>query len=316
MNINTILNINKGKGSFSIIEVLSECGCTVPIYTEEIVNPGDSGTVKAVFNPKDPISKEFNKTLTIRVSNDTALIKVKGHIIPFEQSNEATMFTRKIGDTWFRSGYFQFGKMTNNRAYTKEFDYYNGGSDSLILRTDTLPNFLTVNIEPQVIAPKTVGKIEIEFDAVKRNDYGYVADEINLITISDTLVVNKMFVSGNIAEYFPDTIDLEKAPKAVLSSPETVNLGTVFTSTPKEALFKIKNEGIKNLIIRKISSPCSCIQIQTISGKEIKSGEELVFTATLDGKGRKKGNVTKSFYIYVNDPKNSILQFRVKASFR
>ena len=308
--------VNKGKEAFSIIEVISECGCTVPLYTEGTLQPGDSGVVIAVFDPEEPIDKEFNKQLTVRVTNDTALIKIKGHIIPIERPTEESMFLEKIGDTWFRSSYFQFGKMTNNRVYTKTFDFYNAGIDSLILVADSLPNFLSMSITPEVIAPKSLGKIEIQYDALKKDDYGYVTDELTLKSTEDSLAIKTMFISGNIAEYFSDTLDIEKAPRAVIVSPEIVNLGTVLKNTPKEAFFTIKNEGKDTLFIRKISSPCTCIKVESLSGFEIKAGEEMVFKAIFDARGRRKGNALKFFYVYVNDSKNSILKLGIKATIK
>jgi hypothetical protein len=305
--------VNKGEVPFSIIEVISECGCTVPVYTEGVLHPGDSGTVKAIFNPEAPINKEFNKYLTIRVTNDTALIKIKGHIIPFVRPKEVSMFTEKIGDTWFRASFFQFGKMTNNSVYVEKFDVYNTGDDSLSLTTDTLPDYLTVSFHPEIIAPKSFGEIELSFDAAKKDDYGYFTEGFILMSNEDTLAIKNMSISGNIAEYFSDTVDLETAPKAVLGSPATVNLATVLISTPKAASFIVKNEGEEVLVIRKISSPCSCIQVEILSGTEIKPGEEVTLKATLNGRGRKKGNISKPFYIYVNDPVKPILQFGIKA---
>jgi hypothetical protein len=304
--------VNKGKAPFTIIEVVSECGCTVPLYTEETVQPGDSGVVKAVFNPEDPIDKEFHKTLTVRVSNDTATIKIKGHIIPIERPKEEAMFTKRMGNTWFRSAYFQFGKMTSNQVFTKQFDYYNAGKDSITLNIDSLPDFLKIKIIPEVLAPKTVGTIEIEYDAIKRNDYGYLQDEFQFVSTEDTLATKNMFVSGNVAEYFSPDIDLEQAPKAVITSPATVELGTILFSTPKETIFTIKNEGKEVLIIRKITSSCTCIKAESLTGMEVKSGEEIQIKAVFDGQGRRKGNVSKSLYVYVNDPQNSILKFRLK----
>lgn len=304
--------VNKGKEAFKIIEVVSECGCTVPLYTEETVLPGDSGVVKAVFNPENPIDKEFHKTLTVRVSNDTALIKIKGHVIPIERPKEESMFTKKMGDTWFRSAYFQFGKMTNNQTFTKSFDYYNAGEDSVALHIDSLPEFLKIKIMPETLAPKTVGVIEIAYDANKRSDYGYLQDAFQFVSTEDTLAVKNMFVSGNIAEYFPDTIDLAQAPKAVLTSPATVELGTILFGTPRETFLTIKNEGKEVLMIRKIVSSCSCIQAESLTGMEVQPGEEARIKAVFDGAGRRKGNVSKSLYVYVNDPRNTILKFRIK----
>ena len=166
------------------------------------------------------------------------------------------MFTKKIGSTWFRSVYFQFGKMTNNQTFVKSFDYYNAGLDSVSLFIDSLPDFLKITVVPLVLGPKEIGLIEIEYDAQKRNDYGYVQDAFQFVSNEDTLAVKDMFVSGNIAEYFSDTIDLEQAPKAIITSSATVELGTILISKPKETIFTIKNEGKEVMKIRIIKTYC------------------------------------------------------------
>lgn len=307
--------VNKGTVPFSIVEVVSECGCTASEYTIDTLQPKDSGVVKVTFNPENLIANEFNKFLKVRVTNDTATLKIKGHVIPLDLPTSETMFTKRIGNTWFRSSYFQFGKMTNDKPFTKEFDFYNGGQDSIALSLVQSPEHLAVTIAPEVVAPSAIGKVTITYDTEKKNDYGYVIDSLFFKTGEDTLAVKNMVVSGNIAEYFPDDINLEEAPKVEFSSPTTVQLGTIVREKSKTATFKFTNTGKDTLMIRKISSPCTCVEAESVTGMEVKPGEEAEIKAVLSRGNRKKGNSSKPLYIYVNDPRNPIITFTLKAYF-
>lgn len=69
---------NTGEGDLVIMNVKPSCGCTVPEYTEDAIEPGKAGYVKAVFTPKS--AGAFTKTLTVRFNNDDApvTLKIKG----------------------------------------------------------------------------------------------------------------------------------------------------------------------------------------------------------------------------------------------
>jgi hypothetical protein len=73
---------NTGNKQLIISNVSSSCGCTVPTYTKEPVEPGGSGFIKVVFNSEKRID-HFEKAVTI-VANTNPIetrLLVRGFVI-------------------------------------------------------------------------------------------------------------------------------------------------------------------------------------------------------------------------------------------
>jgi hypothetical protein len=73
---------NTGSGNLVITNVSSSCGCTVPEYTNDPVQPGENGNIKVTFDSQN--RKGFqNKTVTV-VSNtqpNTKVLRIKAQVI-------------------------------------------------------------------------------------------------------------------------------------------------------------------------------------------------------------------------------------------
>jgi hypothetical protein len=71
---------NKGDKPLVITNVQSSCGCTVPTWTQEPVEPGKKGTVTIVYNTKLP--GVFNKTVVVfsNANNSPVRIEIRGKV--------------------------------------------------------------------------------------------------------------------------------------------------------------------------------------------------------------------------------------------
>lgn len=73
---------NTGSGKLIISDVNSSCGCTIPKFTKEPIEPGKSGLLHVTFESDN--RKGFqNKTVTV-VSNtqpNTTVLKIKAQIV-------------------------------------------------------------------------------------------------------------------------------------------------------------------------------------------------------------------------------------------
>jgi len=78
---------NTGDANLIISDVNSSCGCTIPKFTKDPVNPGESGVLQVTFESDN--RKGFqNKTVTV-LSNtqpNTKKLKIKAQIIVPEQN--------------------------------------------------------------------------------------------------------------------------------------------------------------------------------------------------------------------------------------
>ena len=90
------------------------------------------------------------------------------------------------------------------------------------------------------------------------------------------------------------------------------DFGDVSQNTTLKHTFLFMNIGNATLIIKKIKTGWGCTGV-LLSDKEIPAGSEGEIEVTLKT-GRRKGNITKSIYIYTNDPKIEISRLTVSAN--
>lgn len=72
---------NIGDAPLIISKVKTSCGCTVPKYSKEPINPGDSGELTIKYDTKR--LGNFTKTITV-ISNaegGNKILKIKGNVI-------------------------------------------------------------------------------------------------------------------------------------------------------------------------------------------------------------------------------------------
>jgi hypothetical protein len=73
---------NKGKTPLILSNVRASCGCTVPEWPKEPIEPGKEGVIKVKYNTNSPGS--FNKSITVNSNavNATVMLKIKGNVLP------------------------------------------------------------------------------------------------------------------------------------------------------------------------------------------------------------------------------------------
>ena len=72
---------NTGKTDLLITNVQGSCGCTATNYTKEVVKPGNSGTVTAIYNAANV--GDFTKTVTVTTNadNTSKVLQIKGKVL-------------------------------------------------------------------------------------------------------------------------------------------------------------------------------------------------------------------------------------------
>jgi len=74
---------NTGKAPLTILQVFSECGCTVPYYSREPVAPGETGEIRVRYKSKGSVPGSFRKALRIRSNADNMrqILVIKGKVV-------------------------------------------------------------------------------------------------------------------------------------------------------------------------------------------------------------------------------------------
>jgi hypothetical protein len=76
---------NLGEGSIVINQVRSTCGCTVPEWTREPVEPGSRGEITVIYNTTR--AGTFLKSLFVysTAANSPVKLQIKGKVLPKEK---------------------------------------------------------------------------------------------------------------------------------------------------------------------------------------------------------------------------------------
>lgn len=69
---------NTGKEPLVLNNVSSSCGCTVPEWTKEPIDPGKKGSIKVKYNTRIP--GKFNKAVTVysNAPNSPTVLRISG----------------------------------------------------------------------------------------------------------------------------------------------------------------------------------------------------------------------------------------------
>ncbi|MFA6259974.1 MAG: DUF1573 domain-containing protein [Bacteroidia bacterium] len=83
---------NTGSGQLLISNAVATCGCTVPQYSKEPINPGESGFIKVIFDSEKRLDR-FEKSITITSNTSPAetVLYITGMVIPKPEEQERIM---------------------------------------------------------------------------------------------------------------------------------------------------------------------------------------------------------------------------------
>lgn len=76
---------NKGKVPLILSNVKSSCGCTIPEWPRQPIEPGKTGTIKVKYNTNRVGT--FGKSVTVSSSaiNSSVVLRIKGNVTPKQQ---------------------------------------------------------------------------------------------------------------------------------------------------------------------------------------------------------------------------------------
>ena len=294
--------VNNSPDSIRILGVRASCGCTTPAWTKDIVPPGGSGSITARYNPLNRPGS-FRKSLSVSTSVPSikSTLYINGSVKPRPRTVEDDLPTIVDG-LRFKYLSFNFGKIKTKEPITKTFEVYNNTDEPVTLVKDRsqMPSHIAVAFSPEVLAPKTRGKILTTFDPTAEIELGFQSTNIQLLT-SDASKPKSLTVLATVEEYFePLSLEeLEKAPKLSFDM-TSHNFGKLEKDATVETEFTLINEGQSDLNLRKVSTNCACT-IASVDKMDVSPGEEVKMKVKFDTTGR-RGRQYKSISIFSNDP--------------
>ncbi len=79
---------NVGDGPLVIHQAIASCGCTVPQYPKEPIQPGESGVITVTYNGAGKFPGHFKKAITVRSNGKNEITKlfIEGDMTPKDNS--------------------------------------------------------------------------------------------------------------------------------------------------------------------------------------------------------------------------------------
>jgi hypothetical protein len=306
---------NSGR-AVTIVSVQASCGCTTPGWTKEPVAPGKSGFVKASYNPKGRPGF-FNKSLTVNTNlgSSPIILQIKGNVSNDEIANDNSRLTHKLGNLSFVARTINFGKIYINKpAVEQELAVFNAGEKAVVVTEIKAPPHIKVDAPPS-IGPGERKTVRISYNASLKDQYGFVADNIELVTDDETMPLKPFSVYATIEEFFPPVKPEEQGKVPVISiSEDAVDFGSFDAGSSVQKTVTVRNAGKKELMIRFVQPNCSCVSA-AVAGEKLKAGEEKQLTITWRGEGR-KGTQNKAVTIYSTDPANPVRRISLTGQVR
>jgi len=295
--------VNTGSQPLVVQNVEASCGCTSPDWTKAPVMPGDTGYVAATYDPAGRPGP-FTKTLAVssNANQPQAILTIKGNVLT-RPIQTADIFPFEMGPIRLKYDHLSFSKMKCTEEKTLSFEVINTQSQSVEINFKNVPSHLTISTIPQVIPPNQEGVIKVTFTAKKTNDWDYVVNHFWLAFNGQENPNHRLSVSATIEEDFSslNARDLEKAPVAKYDK-QTIEMGNITPDSKVENTFTITNDGMDDLIIRKIRTSCGCT-IATPQKTSLPGGESTEIHVVFDAHGL-TGLQRKTITVITNDPKN------------
>ena len=311
----TFTFVNSGAEAVQINGVQASCGCTTPQWTKEAIQPGDSGSITAEYNPLNRPGK-FDKSLAVTYKlgskPQSTTLYIEGIVKPKPKTIEDELPTI-IGSLRVKYKSFNMGKVTDKELVVKRFDVYNSG-DSAVTWLDSIvgPKYISVSFDPEVLQPEDLGVMIVTYDPKAKNDLGFVSDNVVLFTDEQEESEKSFNVIATIQEYFPEMTadELAKAPKLTFDRTQH-DFGKVTQGNKVVTAFSLTNTGKSELSIRKAKPNCGCT-ISTPEKDVIAPGETVKMEVSFDTTSR-RGRQYKTITVFSNDPTAPSQMISIKA---
>ena len=256
-----------------IHNIVSSCGCTVPDYSKQPIQPGKSATIAVTYS-NDQGPYPFSKTITVYVSgvNRPVVLKIKGQVHERKKSLEE-LYTVKMGPVAVRSTTVDMGYIAQTKRKSEEAEMANM-TNKPVQVTAVSDEAVTVSVSPNPIPARGVARVKY---AVNTNNgpknWGKTRYTVRIKT-DDKQQPGEITLNATINDNFDNMTkrQINNSPVVKLdnsySELKEVRKGEVVRKS-----FKVANTGATELTIHKID----------IDGENCKVLSKLPFTVKPGG---------------------------------
>lgn len=268
------------------------------------VAPGKSSVIKVSF-PSSTMPVDFNYGITVISNAGTGrdMLRLKGNIVD-NPKKPALLYKYAVDGLRFKSSVVTFGNVPFGETKRDTAYFYNTSDREIKIAVRYKPSYMHVEIPQTVVKPGKRGMLVLSLDAAKKNDYGYLYDNVILSINDDNSFKNRLSFSAHITEDFSKLTPEEraKAPVAAFDK-SSVDFGEVKQGEKVDCDFVLKNTGKTALIVRKTRASCGCTAV-TLGDTQVEPGKATTIRATFNSAGR-TGRQYKTITVITNDPEHA-----------
>lgn len=301
---------NIGNTPLILKNVRASCGCTTPSYTKEPIAPNAKGEIQVTYNPANRPGS-FRKTITV-TSNSTpenVYLAIAGKVVARQKSVEE-IYPFMLGALRAKKIHISFFNLTNTQVKSYGVEVINTTPNKITVTIPDLPAH--VSCPTLEINPGEEKVINFAYDAAKKQDWGFVTDDISL-WIDGVKVSINLRLSATITEDFSALTSEQRAnaPRAVLSA-RKADFGVVNRGENVVQTFTITNTGKRPLIIHSVKSTSALVDCK-VSAEELPVGAKATVEVTM-GTRNTKGRQYKTINVITNDPATPNLTYTLSGS--
>lgn len=293
---------NKGKEPIQIINVQPSCGCTEATWTREDIAPGEKGQISVVYDAL--LLGTFYKELAVYTSDskEPQYLTMEGRVVT-EKMDFTGDFPIEMGNVRINTNYLEFDNVNRGDHPVAELQIFNQERSPYRPTLMHLPNYLSAQSIPEVIAGGRTGRIRITLDSEKLGLLGLNQTRIYLQRYMGDKVgeVNEILVSAVLLPSFSNLTaeQLAQAPQMQLSQEE---LSFTMEGKKKQTqTVTITNTGKETLDIRSVQVFNQSIEV-SLSNRSIHPGKSAHLKVTLLAKYLKKTKNRPRLLLITNAP--------------
>lgn len=304
--------VNEGTEPVSIRAARATCGCTTPSFTKTPVEPGDTGTVTAVFNPTGRPGR-FTKSISIDMAGAGAgprqTLSLTGVVIG-SSNTLRSRYPVESGPIKLRTKAVPFGTVMKGRAKSAFVEVYNASQEPIYPRWDNVPQYIRIAGSQDSIPAGEQVVYSLVLTPGDTALYGILTDSIALSANgAEPLTLD---ITAILEEDFSTLTPGQRRNAPVLHLPEErVDFGEfpadsgVLTRT-----FTVENHGKSDLLLRRVYTIDPGVTVTPSTGK-VKKGKSEEITITVDPSKLPSPLLNARVQLITNDPESSMMIVRV-----
>ncbi len=308
---------NTGDKPLMILRCQTSCGCTTPKYTRKPLKPGESGTIQVTYHAKGRPGV-FQKSVYVYDNsepNHKSMLLITGNVLSNRLPEES--FSHSMGaGLRVKNRALNFFDVYPNRANrTRTMDVYNEGTEPIRLTFRNVPKHIAIECEPEVLQPKTEGKVMVTFLTSRCKDWGLHRDrfEVYVKGHETQMEDNTIAVSADIWEDF-STLSRKERDQAPQIEVEGTSLDFGENDEPRSQEVLITNTGRSKLHIRKIQNDLPKVFVTSVADQVVKPGETTTLTIRFEPSQTTLLTINHHITVITDDPSNSRVIVNMTAS--